>query len=95
MLGLESVLAPGQGAGHRGADHPGAALPGQPRDRVLVPRRLGNLEHHLVALQLARQASRVNLPSSGATSRVGVAVTENDFFSAAIYHQMVFNVDNL
>ena len=59
MLGLESVLAPGQGAGRRGADHPGAALPGQPRDRVLVPRRLGNLEHHLVALKLAGEIGGV------------------------------------
>ena len=33
-------------------DHPGAALPGQRDQRVLVPRRLRDLQHHLVALQL-------------------------------------------
>ena len=79
MLGLQDMLPPGQ-ADHRGADHPGAALPGQPRDRVLVARRLRDLEHHLVPLQLAGQAGWVNFPThSRPTPRVRVAVTERKF----------------
>ena len=31
--------------------HPGAALPGQSHDRVLVPGGFGNFQHHLVSLK--------------------------------------------
>ena len=83
VLRLQGVL-PARQAHHGGAHHPGAALPGEARDRVLVPRRLGDLQHHLVPLQLAGQAGRVNFPCSGSTSRVPrVAVTgEKEFLEA-------------
>ena len=54
---LEGVGAEGQAGG--GRDHPGAVLPRQGGDVVLVPGRLGDLQHHLVPLQLAGQAGRV------------------------------------
>ena len=66
-------------------DHPGAALPGERHEAVLVPGWLGDLKHHLVALELARDAGlvrprprpvpgvRVHQPRTRAVARVDVA----------------------
>ena len=45
-------------------DHPGAALPGQGHQAVLVSGRLGYLEHHLVPLELGGDGGLVTDPGA-------------------------------